>query len=85
MAEYEKSIELMNEFFNIEMLKSIIVCYFFIVNIICLMYETGKKILETHLTYKELQQENQTKLRENFIMAMNYICNIYGKDEKWEI
>ena len=34
---------------------------------------------------KELQQENQTKLRENFIMAMNYICNIYGKDEKWEI
>lgn len=51
-----------NEFFNIEMLKSIIVCYFFIVNIICLMYETGKKILETHLTYKELQQEKQIRL-----------------------
>ena len=51
-----------NEFFNIEMLKSIMVCYFFIVNIICLMYETGKKILETHLTYKELQQEKQIRL-----------------------
>ena len=34
---------------------------------------------------KELQQKNQTELRENFIIAMNYICNIYGKDEKWEI
>ena len=26
------------------------------------MYETGKKILETHLTYKELQQEKQIRL-----------------------
>lgn len=34
---------------------------------------------------KELQQKNQTELRENFIIAMNYICDIYGKDEKWEI
>ena len=51
-----------NEFFNAEMLLSIIICYFFIVNIICFMYETGKKILETHLTYKELQQEKQIRL-----------------------
>ena len=34
---------------------------------------------------KELQKNSQTELRENFIIAMNYICNIYGKDEKWEI
>lgn len=34
---------------------------------------------------KELKQESQIELRDNFIIAMNYICNIYGKDEKWEI
>jgi len=51
-----------NEFFNLNILLSIIICYLFIVNIICLMYETGKKILETHLTYKELQQEKQIRL-----------------------
>ncbi len=34
---------------------------------------------------EEIKQENQTELRENFIIAMNYICNIYQKDEKWEI
>ena len=51
-----------NELFDIEKLIFIIMCYFFIVNIICLMYETGKKILQTHLTYKELQQEKQIRL-----------------------
>ena len=51
-----------NELFNSQLLNSIIMCYLFIVNIICLMYETGKKILETHLTYKELQQEKQIRL-----------------------
>ena len=51
-----------NEFFNIEIILSIIVCYTFIVNIIYLMNETGKKILQTHLTYKELQQEKQIRL-----------------------
>ena len=51
-----------NEFFNLNMIISIIVCYFFVVNIISLMYETGKKILQTHLTYKELQQEKQIRL-----------------------
>lgn len=34
---------------------------------------------------EEIKQENQTDLREKFIIAMNYICNIYQKDEKWEI
>lgn len=34
---------------------------------------------------EEIKQENKIELRENFIIAMNYICNIYGKDEKWEI
>lgn len=50
------------EFFNKEFLISIIICYFFIVNIICLMYETAKRILKTHMTYKELQQEKQIRL-----------------------
>ena len=51
-----------NEFFNLDVVIYIIVCYFFIVNLISFMYETGKKILETHLTYKELQQEKQIRL-----------------------
>ena len=51
-----------NEFFNLDVILSIIVCYFFIVNLISFMYETGKKILQTHLTYKELQQEKQIRL-----------------------
>ena len=51
-----------NEFFNLDVIMYIIVCYFFIVNLISFMYETGKKILETHLTYKELQQEKQIRL-----------------------
>ncbi|MCI8965267.1 MAG: hypothetical protein HFJ43_02810 [Clostridia bacterium] len=34
---------------------------------------------------EEIKRGNQTELRENFIIAMNYICNIYQKDEKWEI
>ena len=51
-----------NELFNIEILLSIIICYLFIVNIVCFMYETGKEILQTHLTFKELQQEKQIRL-----------------------
>ena len=50
------------EFFNKEFLISIIICYFFIINIICLVYEIGKKILDTHMNYKELQQEKQIRL-----------------------
>lgn len=50
------------QYFVISNLWFIIICYFFIVNIVCLMYETGKKILQTHLTYKELQQEKQIRL-----------------------
>lgn len=49
------------------------------------------KVLEERLEQyfrqyiEEIRSGNQTKLRENFIIAMNYICNIYQKDEKWEI
>ena len=50
------------EYFDIEFLISIIICYFFIINIICLMYETAKHILETHMNYKELQKEKQIRL-----------------------
>lgn len=51
-----------NEFFDNGILFSSIVCFVFVVNIICFMYETGKKILKIHLTYKELQQEKQIRL-----------------------
>lgn len=51
-----------NVYFNIYKILLIIISYFFIVNIICLMYETGKRILETHFTFKELQQEKQIRL-----------------------
>lgn len=50
------------EYFNIRKLLLVITSYFFIANIISLMYETGKDILETHLTFKELQQEKQIRL-----------------------
>ena len=50
------------EYFNIENLSLMVVCYIFITNIMCLIYVTGKKILNTHMTYKELQQEKQIRL-----------------------
>lgn len=34
---------------------------------------------------EEIKKGSQIELRENFIIAMNYICNIYEKNEKWEI
>ncbi len=34
---------------------------------------------------KEIKQSDNLQLRENFIIAMNYICSIYLKNEKWEI
>ncbi|MBQ9071608.1 MAG: HAMP domain-containing histidine kinase [Bacilli bacterium] len=49
-------------YFNINKLILIILSYFFIANIMCLIYETGKNILQTHLTFKELQQEKQIRL-----------------------
>lgn len=51
-----------NIYFNLDKLLLIITSYFFIVNIICLMYDEGKSILQTHLTFKELQQEKQIRL-----------------------
>lgn len=51
-----------NIYFNPDKLLLIITSYFFIVNIICLMYDEGKSILQTHLTFKELQQEKQIRL-----------------------
>ena len=50
------------EYFNEKYFIYTIICYFFVVNIICLIYETGKKTLEVHMTYKELQQEKQIRL-----------------------
>lgn len=49
-------------YFNIEKILLVIISYFFIVNIVCLMYEIGKSMLQTHLTFKELQQEKQIRL-----------------------
>ena len=50
------------EYFNIQLIICVIISYFFIINIICLMYKTGKSIIETHMTYKQLQQEKQIRL-----------------------
>ena len=50
------------EYFNIDILLLVIICYFFIINIMYLTYETAKNILETHMTYKELQKEKQIRL-----------------------
>ena len=51
-----------NTIFNIQLILMIVMCYFFIVNIVCLMYETGKRALQTHLIFKELKQEKQIRL-----------------------
>lgn len=49
-------------YFNPDKLFQIITSYFFIVNILYLMYVEGKNILQAHLTFKELQQEKQIRL-----------------------
>jgi len=51
-----------NQYFDVQKLSLVIISYFFIANIICLMYQIGKNILQTHLTFKELQQEKQIRL-----------------------
>ena len=50
------------ELFNLQLLFLTFICYLFIINIICFMYEIGKKILETHMNYKELLKEKQIRL-----------------------
>lgn len=50
------------EYYSLHKLLLVIISYAFIVNIICLMYEIGKDLLQTHLTFKELQQEKQIRL-----------------------
>ena len=50
------------QYFSIEFLIFGSVTYLFITNILCLMYELGKKILDTHMSYKELKQEKQIRL-----------------------
>ena len=49
-------------YYNLKNILFIIISYFFIVNITYLIYKTGKKILETHITFKELQKEKQIRL-----------------------
>lgn len=47
------------EYYSVQKMILVIISYIFIVNIICMMYETGKNLLKTHLKFKELQQEKQ--------------------------
>lgn len=49
-------------YFNIQKVISIVMSYIFITNIFYMMYEEGKNILKTHLTFKELKQEQQIRL-----------------------
>lgn len=51
-----------NIYFNYYDIIFIITSYFFIVNIMWLMYNTGKNILQTYVTFKELQKEKQIRL-----------------------
>lgn len=49
-------------YFDIKNVLFIIISYFFIVNIMYLIYITGKKTLNIHITFKELQKEKQIRL-----------------------
>lgn len=51
-----------NTYFDIKSILFTLTSYFFIVNIMYLIYITGKKALNTHMTFKELQKEKQIRL-----------------------
>ena len=51
-----------NTYFDIKNILFTLASYFFIVNIMYLIYVTGKKALNTHMTFKELQKEKQIRL-----------------------
>ena len=50
-----------NEYLNIDLFL-LLVTNIFVINIICLMYGFAKKVLKSHLSYKELQKEKQIRL-----------------------
>ena len=50
-----------NEYLNIDLFL-LLVTNIFVINIICLMYGVAKKVLKSHLSYKELQKEKQIRL-----------------------
>ena len=49
------------EYLNIDLFM-LLITNAFVINIICLMYEIAKKILKSHLNYKELKKEKQIRL-----------------------
>ena len=49
------------EYLNIDLFM-LLITNAFVINIICLMYEIAKKILKSHLNYKELNKEKQIRL-----------------------
>lgn len=51
-----------SEYYEIETILLVIVSYVFILNIIYLMHEVGKRIMQTHIDFKELQKEKQIRL-----------------------
>lgn len=51
-----------SEYYEIETILLAILSYVFILNIIYLMYEVGKRIMQTHIDFKELQNEKQIRL-----------------------
>jgi len=51
-----------SEYYEIENILLVILSYVFILNIIYLMHEVGKRIMQTHIDFKELQNEKQIRL-----------------------
>ncbi|MDO4963766.1 MAG: HAMP domain-containing sensor histidine kinase, partial [bacterium] len=50
------------DYYNLNNIFQIIICYFLITNILCFIFETGKNIINTNLTLKELRKEKQIRL-----------------------
>lgn len=78
-------------YYSIDQIFLVVLSYLFILNIVYLMYETGKSILETHLTFKELNKEKQIRLslfkitheiKNPIAVCKGYLDMINVKDQK---
>ncbi len=51
-----------NTYYNFKNINLIIISYIFLVHIVFIIYKSSKEILQTHMTFKNLQQEKQIRL-----------------------
>ena len=79
------------EYYNLINMIIVIMCYMFILNITCLIYETSKKILVKNTTLKELEKEKQIRLslfkitheiKNPIAVCKGYLDMLNVKDEK---